>query len=491
MRTRLIVASLALAVPAALPAFASAATVSADGAGAVTLRDAANETNAIAVTRAGGNWVIDDLATTLAAGSGCTQATANEVTCAATAARNTAYLGGGDDTFVAPADGGWIAYGEAGADRLTGGTGADTLFGGPGADTIAAGDGNDRLDGGVGDDALDGGAGEDLLTYTAATAPVKVDLNAGTGGQPGEQDALTGIEDVTAGGTLTGDDGPNFLTGGTGDDVLAGNGGDDTLVGQAGNDTLDGGAGADRLYGDTLLDAGAGGNDKVNGGDGAGDLVNGGPGDDVVSGGSHLGAGDGADQIDGGDGTDTLDYSDRAARVDVDLSRTAPQGGPSENDSATAVELVAVGSGESHVACGTAVAGKESPSRCDSTIGPETGISAGRLPAPAPNAAVRPAGTAPLPAPRMTVRLLAKTLRLGRDGRLALRVNASSAGKLTIVFKHGTTTYLRKTVTLKKGTATLRLKLSAGSARTLRRHAQTTVKLSLGTTNANVVIKRG
>ena len=368
-RRSLIAAAIALAMPATLPALASAASVSADPAGAITLRDAGSETNAVTVTLDAPtrNWVIRDSATPLTAGAGCTQSTADEVRCAQAGARPTAYLGGGDDTFTAPDDGGWIVYGEAGSDRLAGGAGADTFFGGPGADTLTGAGGNDRLDGGTGDDTIDGGPGEDLITYTSATGPVTVDLTAGTGGQAGEHDVLTGIEDVTASGTLIGDDGPNFLTGGGGDDVISGNGGDDTLVGEAGSDTLDGGAGNDRLYGDTTFGDGEGadhldggdGNDIVNGGDGAGDQVSGGPGDDIVSGGGHQDAdvmdgltGDGPDQIDGGPGFDILDYGDRGSfdgarslGVGVDLRHAAPQGEQGEGDSAIEVEGVYGGDG--------------------------------------------------------------------------------------------------------------------------------------------------
>ena len=88
------------------------------------------------------------------------------------------------------------------------------------------------------------------------------------------------------------------------------------------------------------------------------------------------------------------------------------------------------------------------------------------------------------------MRLLAKTLRLGRDGKLALRVNASSAGKLTIALKRGKVTYLHRSVTVKRGASTLHLKLSASVTRKLRKHAKLTLKLSLGTLRANVVVKR-
>ncbi len=113
---RLIAVAIVLAMPATLPALASAASVSADAAGAITLRDAGSETNAVTVTLDAPtrNWVIRDSATPPTAGAGCTQSTADEVRCAQTNAPPTAYLGGGDDTFTAPDEGGWIVYGEAG-----------------------------------------------------------------------------------------------------------------------------------------------------------------------------------------------------------------------------------------------------------------------------------------------------------------------------------------------------------------------------------------
>ncbi len=487
---RFLIAAIALAMLAALPAVASAATVTADGGGAITLSDAGSETNVVTVTVAGSEWVIGDTGAPLTAGTGCTQATPNEARCPKTAARPTATLGGGEDTFTAADDGGWVVYGEAGADRLVGAAGADTFFGGADADTLSAAGGNDRLDGGTGDDTLDGGAGEDLITYTSATAPVTVDLPAGTGGQPGEHDAVQGVEDVTASGTLIGDAGPNFLTGGNGDDTISGNGGDDVLIGELGNDTLHGGAAADRLYGDTTLGVGAGadrldggdGNDSLSGGDGAGDQVNGGADDDTVSGGDHWdGAalvGDGPDQIDGGPGTDILDYSDRSRGVEIDLRRAAPQGEPGENDSAIGVERARGGAGANTLIGLDGSGAPVTPSTASQS--PQSGR--------AENQNQQPSRT--VQTARPTLRPLTKTLRLGKDGRIKLRVNATAAGKVTITLARGKVTYLEKSVTVKRGTSTLHLRLSASKTRSLRKHAKLTVKLSLGTVNANVVIRR-
>src|ERR1700754_572365 len=109
---------IAVAIALAMPAGAPAASVSTDAGGAIALRDAGSETNAVTVALDAPNWVISDSATPLTAGAGCAQSTANEVRCAQTSTRPTAYLGDGDDTFAAPSDGGWIVYGEAGSDRL-------------------------------------------------------------------------------------------------------------------------------------------------------------------------------------------------------------------------------------------------------------------------------------------------------------------------------------------------------------------------------------
>ncbi|HLO77011.1 MAG TPA: calcium-binding protein [Magnetospirillum sp.] len=56
-----------------------------------------------------------------------------------------------------------VAEGEAGDDRLVGGSGADQLHGGDGNDTLRGLGGSDWLDGGKGDDTLSGGSGRDVI----------------------------------------------------------------------------------------------------------------------------------------------------------------------------------------------------------------------------------------------------------------------------------------------------------------------------------------
>ena len=109
--------------------------------------------------------------------------------------------GDGNDVFTNRTGLRTTAHGDAGADRLTGGTGGDCLYGDAGADFLDGGANSDSLYGGNGNDTLEGGDGNDTLR--------------------GEAD----------------------------NDTLAGEGGVDYLYGNTGNDTLSGGSGGDRLEG--------------------------------------------------------------------------------------------------------------------------------------------------------------------------------------------------------------------------------------------------
>ena len=159
---------------------------------------------------------------------------------------------GGDDflfEFVSRPEGGGRA--SDGSDRQFGGPGSDFLDGGSDNDQLEGDDGDDFLDGGTGPDGINGGAGIDTLSYdqgfgfqtsdrgiTRNGPGVGVTLNDAavtTGnGQPGENDALTGLEDVsgTIGrDTLIGSQTGNILSGGGGDDVIDGAGGNPTPTG--------------------------------------------------------------------------------------------------------------------------------------------------------------------------------------------------------------------------------------------------------------------
>jgi len=57
-------------------------------------------------------------------------------------------------------------HGDAGDDKITGGSGSDTLYGDAGNDQIKGGDGNDVIVGGAGHDELTGGNGADTFVFT-------------------------------------------------------------------------------------------------------------------------------------------------------------------------------------------------------------------------------------------------------------------------------------------------------------------------------------
>lgn len=108
----------------------------------------------------------------------------------------------------APAAGGKVITGTAGADRLVGTSGRDVIRCGGGSDTVIASGGNDFIDCGGGNDRVNGGAGND-------------EIRGGAGND-----------------NLTGGAGADDLNGGPGIDTLRGNGGRDRLSGAAGRDTL-------------------------------------------------------------------------------------------------------------------------------------------------------------------------------------------------------------------------------------------------------------
>lgn len=118
----------------------------------------------------------------------------------------------------------------------------DVLVGSAGPNVLEGAGGDDLLEGDVGKDTLDGGDGYDAVSYADRAAPIAVDLAAGTGGAPGERDALTDIEDAIGGDgadVLLGDAEWNVLEGGDGIDTMNGRAGEDELYGDAGVDAID------------------------------------------------------------------------------------------------------------------------------------------------------------------------------------------------------------------------------------------------------------
>ena len=141
------------------------------------------------------------------------------------------------------------------ADLLSGLAGNDTLSGLAGNDTLEGGNGNDVLRGGAGADHLVGGSGIDLAMYSESSAPVTIDIAAGTGhGGNAEGDVLSGIEGVY------GSSRNDVLTGGATANTLIGNPGDDVIDGRGGKDLLGGGTGADRFVFDSVAHSAVGAN---------------------------------------------------------------------------------------------------------------------------------------------------------------------------------------------------------------------------------------
>jgi Ca2+-binding RTX toxin-like protein len=203
----------------------------------------------------------------------------------------------GDDTL----DGGKgndVINGHGGNDILIGGDDNDVLNGGEGNDILNGGEGNDTLDGGTGNDIMTGGNGNDIY-YVRDPGDVIVETTLEGGGTDtayifldeaigftsytlGDDvgvEFITMGDEVTIGGSLTGNMHANTITGGAFNDTLDGGGGNDSIHGGQGNDLILGGAGSDTLKGD-------GGNDTLVGGayDPAapiGNTLEGGSGDDV------------------------------------------------------------------------------------------------------------------------------------------------------------------------------------------------------------------
>jgi Ca2+-binding RTX toxin-like protein len=160
------------------------------------------------------------------------------------------------------------AIGNAGRDKIRGGSGHDLVIGNAGVDHIFGGRGFERFLGGRGDDELYGGnklngdsfiggPGDDYIEakhpgsaflFLEPEPPVRVDLAAGFAIGEG-RDTLVNIAHVDGAHTyrnvIIGNGLNNRLFGGSKQDEIRGAGGKDTLVGYDGDDKLIGGDGKD------------------------------------------------------------------------------------------------------------------------------------------------------------------------------------------------------------------------------------------------------
>jgi hypothetical protein len=322
-------ALLALAAPSAARA---ATATTADG----NLRYAAvaGEVNNVTFARVSGEtFRVTEVGTTIVAGTGCAQESANVVTCTTQRGRPIiASLGDQNDTATSKTSRTVRFFGEDGNDRLAGGSGRDTIDGGNGDDILSGGSGGDLMRGGAGNDMLAGNQGND---------------------------------------NIQGDDGNDTLDGGSNNDSESGGDGDDTLKegsapngadnlsGDSGNDTVDYSfrpAPVNVAIDDQAFDGdrraqerdnvrstidrvlGGAGSDVLIGRDGPADTLVGGAGDDVIDplrGDDHVDGGAGIDQVKlrdlspddvvCGDGVDSVaaDSRDTAAPDCEKVRRTA------------------------------------------------------------------------------------------------------------------------------------------------------------------------
>ena len=142
--------------------------------------------------------------------------------------------------------------GNAGANKITGGTGNDILNGRGGADTLVGGAGNDIY---LVEDTTDviieaANAGTDLVYFKGSQYTLANNVENLTV----LSTANTSITGNPQANTILGNNGNDTINGLAGNDSLVGGAGNDTLIGDVGNDTLNGGDGNDLLQGDAGAD---------------------------------------------------------------------------------------------------------------------------------------------------------------------------------------------------------------------------------------------
>ncbi len=218
--------------------------------------------------------------------------------------------GSGDDSITVTSTAPVEFHGQAGINRLTGGSGDDFFVGSAGITDVQVFEGR----GGV--DKYFGDLGLEIVSYAGHSAGVNVSLdcvandgNVTDDGSATENagcatSSITHVEGSNFNDVLTGhptNDDAEELNGHIGDDIIDGKAGNDTIFGEQGQDDITGGLGDDTIEGgddDDFVLAG-GGNDDIEG-QMENDTLIGGSGTDTIYGDS------GTDTIDGGPDNDTL-----------------------------------------------------------------------------------------------------------------------------------------------------------------------------------------
>src|SRR4051812_14301632 len=299
-------AALVLAVPAAADA---AVTSQVQGSVLTVTGDAADDNITIGVNNAGkltNNFGFGDVTDFDAATAGVQSLDSNNtvaVTVNAGAGNDTINLSGGDlaDSVINADAGDDIVVGSDNLDQINGGDGNDRVTGFRGNDVVNGGNGNDVMiwNNGDGTDDNNGDAGGDEVLITNGTANDVMNVKpTATGfrfdrtnapfGINLKDDEKLSITSFSGNDTLTTEPGvtiPMNIDAGSGDDTITTGDGADLVNGSDGNDTLNGANGVDRLVGDRGADTMNGGNgdDTMvwNNGDGS-DVMNGDAGDDRV-----------------------------------------------------------------------------------------------------------------------------------------------------------------------------------------------------------------
>jgi Ca2+-binding RTX toxin-like protein len=204
--------------------------------------------NTIVVTKTGTTVELDDVHTITPNGA-CSHPNPADDTYVSCTVSNSPDLriepGDFSDTVTISGTGGkWLVNLADGNDT------ANMTGAGGSGNTVVGGNGNDVFVSGPAHEWYRGNAGTDTVSYAprGAGSPVTADLDAGSGGDGGDEDTYEDVENLvgTAGDDdLTGGDGNNKLEGRDGDDTLHGGSGNDTLIGGTGDDVLDGDGGTD------------------------------------------------------------------------------------------------------------------------------------------------------------------------------------------------------------------------------------------------------
>ena len=341
----------------------------------ITYTAGAGETNSVVIDDPGSTHTFAE--TPITAGTGCTQTTANLVTCTETGVNSIVVnLGDMNDFVNATSEaqdvvtfngstGNDVIGGSGLVDTLNGGDDNDTIYGHSGNDDINGDNGNDRLDGGPGDvdDDLDGGAGIDRSVYgilSSVVTPVYSFTYTCTPNSPSIS-TWTTTPTTTAVPTAT----PTTAT--SGDTVESSTGSTSTTrsTGQCGANTFAGSAGT--ANGDVD------GNDTFNGdpascvaGDARSDFFGGGEGADDFNGdGSgvagfdtgHLRSavhGVGAVNVDWGGDNDDADGMGNSDDIKADIDRVIGGGsGDTINAAAAAIGVTLLGHGGDDILTGS------------------------------------------------------------------------------------------------------------------------------------------